>query len=966
VALKAQIAGVTVARADAAANSGVFTTARRLVGQLLALLPEVTSNALTTHAALLGRVWPDIAAELGHEAADAAGDDLETRHEWTKALEGIVAKIAEKMPLVLAVDNVDRADPDSVTLLVALARRSAGRVVVVATALASTSMELPPPVRALRDQSSGIRLRGLTEDGVATLVQSVFGRVPHARRTATRLFGATQGNPQHCMRLMEHWVSNGVVGYRDGVWALPIELPEEALLRFDRVALGRLERRTSEARHLVGVLSVLDAPASTELVLALANVADRGAVIDALDELVAADILVCAGGEYEFRQEALRLAVLGDMSSTERTFLHAAIADVLLHSAADRYGTCHFAAGLHLIRAGDERRGADLVAKTARDVLAREGVVREFETAVPALEAALEVYRRTGRKSLARLGLLVPMALASYDVSYEFARKVGDDAITHLRLALGLGTFENPAHFESADALIQNFARCPILEEGEERELGGPDVTTLVTWLVQCAMPLCGAASAAIDHVAQGRYIAALQSFKLLGDNHPAAVAYAYCNLVRAMTEDRFVDAYRGWSEMLVRIERVGFPKAVVSRLVLGAEQSLGVLEAQRDDRSALARIEALEASSNLRAKAIAHQLRFLFHGFRGELELAERARERLEVLAIQRGSAAWQVEIWSTCTLSAVYSNTRDIAGNRRVVEQLERLKRTAPSLELYWERAVAAQRLLNGDSGGALEIYRRLMQCEPRARVGWSAVRGAAVRALNGLARHEEARALAEETIRLSEEDRDYVAMNLRLWIELCIAHAGLGEFDVAKSKLKELFVRHEKNENPMTLGSLHATGAEIAMFEGDAAAFDAHVKNMERWFRSTKNPALVAQCESLRRAFAKRKGHFAPVPATSAAVSPTNAVTLARSVLASCHGGDERKLRAMELIAERAGTQQAWLFTVSERHEPLSRRRWTGRSSLRRSSKRFLPCATSTRMNRKRPRTWRTANLDFRPHR
>jgi hypothetical protein len=267
------------------------------------------------------------------------------------------------------------------------------------------------------------------------------------------------------------------------------------------------------------------------------------------------------------------------------------------------------------------------------------------------------------------------------------------------------------------------------------------------------------------------------------------------------------------------------------------------------------------------------------------------------------------------------VYGNTFDSPGNKRVVEQLERLKVRAPSLTLYWERAVATQHLLTGDPKRAAELFERVTDGPTaRERVGWSCTRGAMAAAYNQLGEHERARRICEETIVVAGEDWRFVAMNLRCYLELCHALAGLGELDAAKQELEKLFARHGGAQNPMTLGSLHRTAALVANAEKDSGGVERHLAEMERWFRSTRNPALIAQCDELRRSRAIRGDANWTQVAPSTGLAVTNAASLAQSVLAECRGPDERKQRALELIAEKAAVREAWLFTLDRASAPV----------------------------------------------
>jgi hypothetical protein len=182
----------------------------------------------------------------------------------------------------------------------------------------------------------------------------------------------------------------------------------------------------------------------------------------------------------------------------------------------------------------------------------------------------------------------------------------------------------------------------------------------------------------------------------------------------------------------------------------------------------------------------------------------------------------------------------------------------------------------------------------------------------------RHDEAKSVCEETMALSSDDFEYVAMTLLPRIELCRALAGLGDFAAARSNLEELLSRYAPNENPVTLGAIHRTFAEVAMLEGDTPSFERHLAAMRAWFQPTKNPALIAQSDQLRNSMSNAGGF------TTARIGvgtfSTTSQTFAQSVLASCEGSSARKQRVLELTAAKAGTNEAWLFTLGQDAEPM----------------------------------------------
>jgi hypothetical protein len=916
VALRAQLVGTVVLRADAAAHTGAFSTARAIVQQLVRVAPRLARKALAEHLDSIQGAWPDVIAalDLPAESPARSREPDAMRASLPDALARCMRTVASHCEVLVAVDDVDRADMESVAFLLSLARASRSqKLVMLTTACAKPPAELSPAVRALRDAGASIRLRELGSEGVAQLVNSAFGDAPHARRTAMRLFNATGGNPGRAMRALQRLVDEGTIRYVAGAWSLPLEIPAERFEQTD-VASENLGRCSAESRRLAALLAIRDEPAPLEWFVAFEKAGSRSSrdVIAALEELVSCAVLVSGAEGYWFAGSCERSAALRDVGEMETARLRVRMGEALLASAPD--AALRIKAGMHLIRGGEELRGADLIARAARSILSEDSeAARTLARASAALEAALDVYRRHERSSLAKLGLLVPLVVASYEASPLLATRYGEETIVRLERALGLPPSSEGACPTDLEELRRVLSSAPVLEPGESRTEETPDVAQLVAWLVGAAISLTAVASTIIDHAAEGRYVAALRPFTVLGPAHPACLAHDFCRLLQMMAEDRLAETHAGWTRLLSRLNDATLPPALRHRLRRGATYALGVLECQRDDSAVLARVRALEEIDGPDKAAFAEQLRFLYQGFRGDMELAQRHRDRVEEYAVQHGSA-WQVEIWSTSTANAVYGNTRDIAGNKRAVEQLERLKKTHPSLTRFWERAVASHHVLTGATERGIEQFERMQSpSDARNHVGWSSVQGWLARAYNDVGRYEDAKRVCDETLPLCSADFDFISLTLGCRIELCRALAGLGEAPAAKAHLAQLLDRHLPNENPATLTSIYRTLAQVALFEKDMDAFEQHLASMRRWAQPTKNPALIGQCDQLRSAVHATGTWTATQPVTGAL--STTMQTFVQSVFATCDGEASRRSRALELVATQSGAKQAWLFTNDE---------------------------------------------------
>ena len=119
-------------------------------------------------------------------------------------------------------------------------------------------------------------------------------------------------------------------------------------------------------------------------------------------------------------------------------------------------------------------------------------------------------------------------------------------------------------------------------------------------------------------------------------------------------------------------------------------------------------------------------------------------------------------------------------------------------------------------------------------------SNVRAHFAEALNSAGDHARAKAVVTEALPL--------ARLLELERQLALAEAGLGEYARAVARLDRLLAKHGDEDQPLWIGALHKARAEVALRMGDEGALELHLAELNRRFRGTRNPALIAQCERL----------------------------------------------------------------------------------------------------------------------
>jgi tetratricopeptide (TPR) repeat protein len=272
------------------------------------------------------------------------------------------------------------------------------------------------------------------------------------------------------------------------------------------------------------------------------------------------------------------------------------------------------------------------------------------------------------------------------------------------------------------------------------------------------------------------------------------------------------------------------------------------------------------------------------------------------------------------------VHLRTADALGMKQSIEQVQRMVKSVPSLALILERARGAYMLLRRHYTEAIPVLERCLQEPPAAVIGWARAHGALARALNGLALHERARDTCLRAIRaLSPEDLRFPAMNLGVQIELALAYAGLGQHDLAIKDLDALLAEHTPNNGPLTLGALHEARARVAMWMGDEATCRTHLAAMEKFFRGTDVPSLIARSES----FAKEvKRHYAGArepdsmtldgsyvaPTSTSSVSTSTGITLVERELTQATSLPDFAQRALRVLTDGMHEPRAALWVLN----------------------------------------------------
>lgn len=305
-----------VARIPAGALGREEGTMAEALLRRLASAPGLGAASPATLAAIAARVpkvrerFPDLILAATETSLDAAAAEA-------------LSVVAEERPVLLFVDDVERADDAARTALATIARNAAGRVLTI-LAVGQDGSGLAAAGIAAGSRPRRLKLTPLTPAEVEALVASMLVLPASERHAlAVRLHAEGGGNPLYTIELAAALVDEGVlsVGER-GAWTLAH--PERWSLPLSGGLRTMIERRTGslsqDARTVAEAVARLDPVAEESAAREAANL--PGDRFDAgRDELVARRLLRTAatpGGGYQFHHQLVRRAVLEEAARHER------------------------------------------------------------------------------------------------------------------------------------------------------------------------------------------------------------------------------------------------------------------------------------------------------------------------------------------------------------------------------------------------------------------------------------------------------------------------------------------------------------------------------------------------------------------------------------------------------------------------------------------------------------------------
>ncbi|WP_049577930.1 ATP-binding protein, partial [Nonomuraea sp. SBT364] len=264
--------------------------------------------------------WTQITGALPTSSAPAAtetgGDPAVARFRRHRAVLARIAAAAGRGPVLLVLDDLHRADADTLDLLTAVAGRPETGPVLVAAMFRTTEIgpELTSALaRLARAEPVRVYLGGLPEAATGELARSVGGQ--EMDEPAVRLIHRRSGgNPFFVRELARLFAAEGHAALE----AVPAGVRD--------VIRHRLTQLPEAVRTILKQAAVVGRDIDPDVLAALAG--DEEPVLDALDRALRAGFLTERGG-LRFTHILVRDTLYGDLSGLRRARWHATVGEAV-------------------------------------------------------------------------------------------------------------------------------------------------------------------------------------------------------------------------------------------------------------------------------------------------------------------------------------------------------------------------------------------------------------------------------------------------------------------------------------------------------------------------------------------------------------------------------------------------------------------------------------------------------------
>jgi hypothetical protein len=478
--VEAKLGGVLAIRADAGSVAmGPLGVAKALVERLFEIAP-LSAALAGDEAAVLAQISPQVRQALGQpELTQLAA------HEHTRKLSGailaLLQRVTEQQSLLIAVDDVHRADNASRNVLGRLSLLTdAQRLLLVVSCDAPMHGASPlPGLSQLLQSRHRLELCALAPEHTRELLESLFGEAPGLDTAAGWLHEFSAGNPQTCMHYAQYLVDARIARYNGGRWQLPNHFDGHGMPpTLSAIFEQRIRALSPDARELALGLALArddsravwqpDTHIRVEHFPLLLAAGDAARAHTALDELLRAGIVEQRDQQYVLAQRALADVLRTSSDEATCTVLHVRVASILDHEV---YQT-RWLPVRHLQLANEGAQATERVLAIAHDYAhgAADWAGMRVSLTVECTSRALQHLHARGGSARGAIAVRRVLLMAASVYNWSYSRVAGEAQLAQLRADCGLDEWSQT---DASQPELQRVFAC--LKSADERHKALPE-----------------------------------------------------------------------------------------------------------------------------------------------------------------------------------------------------------------------------------------------------------------------------------------------------------------------------------------------------------------------------------------------------------------------------------------------------------------------------------------------------------
>jgi tetratricopeptide (TPR) repeat protein len=831
VAIEAKLAGASVARADArAAASGQFGVARALIDQLCKLMPEQAAKA--------ARLFPTAERFSEPPAARRSTFPPGVRDETLQLREirDFILALSRSQRLVITVDDAERVDQQTAALLTTLGHRAERNPLLVVFSVDRDGRALrSAPLRMLCATSTQVDIDELSAAQTEALIGSVFGDVSHLPLVAGRIHALSHGNPQAAMAFAQHLVDAGLARYQAGRWSLPAYIGESDMpATLSASLLLRVATLGPDARELCDALALAegDGIALPDYVT-LTSHGDEGRTLTALNELIAARVLVAGSERYSFARRGYVAVLLDEIPAARGQPIHSLLADWLACNGGTLVRRIH-----HLFEGGRELEAIALL----RTIGPRTPL-----PPLALLERAVEYAERHGVDASTVLKLRTAIVgKASLQLAKGSFWRHAPILLAQIERDCGLARYRELGHVAPSERLVQALGDTQRHYEQTPPQTRGYGPIEALQELARVVTAFCGMGMGELD----------IEPIERLPAIDPLVPLSPAIELVR-----KRIESARAWvhgqvarclelnQEMLARLtqpDRCGLDEARYTDVLLALNYAVGSIEAAMGSAHVEQRAQLLEKQPHTRI--IAWVLRHILALNQGNIAEARRCLRRAELYRLQLGLETAPPALGAGSQLLA-HARLGNLLGVKSAVDDLTVLAAEHPGWRPVLLLGLSHKCRLQGDLEGALSaIEEAVAIARSRGHLYFSRIAGAHVDLLTAIGHDEQAANCARQYLELWDPN-ELGNGDADLYPSTALALARGGEPRRGAQLLDNAIAYSQRmSRTGIPLGQLSYARARIAIAMSDRPAFEHFADLSAQEFKRSKNLTIIAKFERL----------------------------------------------------------------------------------------------------------------------